>query len=313
MEAWMRVLKITLTSSNKKRQYSFGDNFPNPNLELDVSIHKYMSSLKDEATIKISNLDYETILNIIDGKYYNVDIYCGYKNSNITKVFNGEVYYISNKLNSLKTHTCIILCTSKLVARYGQTKMDLTFNSSVNMYAAMSFLCRRVGINNANISTQLKRIKAANSSNVSSTITQYLNNQSKNNSSLIINSDSTTGSTVSIFDANKSNNRVIDLGDESISLNGGFPRLTNEGLNITLLPTFDFQCGDTVKINNALIDNSVSSKQGVSKNYSNFFNENGLYMISEIEYELQNRGDSFVVRLQCYNRERISNYIGGVK
>lgn len=313
MEAWMRSLRVELSSDVDKRKFVFGNNWEKDasDLAISVTVNKYMSTLKDEATIKISNLDYDTIIRLIDGKYYNVQVYCGYRNANVTKIFDGGVYYISNKLNSLKTHTCIILCTSKMIAKFGQTKMNLTLNSGINMYSALRFMCKRAGINDANISTQLKRYKLTNYSSVNTTLSQYLENLTKTNTSYITNTDSTNGSTVMMFDANRSNSRVIRLKKESILLNRGYPRLTNEGLTVTLIPTFDFQCGDTVQIDSAILDISSSDRTSANENYANYFNKKGLYMITEIEYELENRGDTFQVGLQCYNRERISNYLGG--
>ena len=38
-----------------------------------------MSALKDVCTIKISNLTYSEITQIITGKFFDIEVWCGYK------------------------------------------------------------------------------------------------------------------------------------------------------------------------------------------------------------------------------------------
>ena len=313
MEAWMRALTITLTSTKIKKQMTFGANYVQnrPDLNIDVTVNKYMSSLKDSAVIQIDNLTYNEITQIILGEFYDVDIWCGYRNAAVNKIFSGGVFYISNRLNPDRTHTAIIICTSKMVAKFGKNRLNLTLNSGINLYAAINFICRRAGMTDANISTQLKKQFLDEVMNVNDNVSSWLDKICKTNTNLIPNADSITGQTFSIFDAVKSNSRVIKLTPGNILLTGGYPRLTTDGLKLTLLPTFNFMCGDVVQIDNSIIDISVSTRDEVMKNYASYFSAKGQYMIFEMSYHLCNRNKEFTLALQCKNRDRISAYVGG--
>ena len=102
------------------------------------------------------------------------------------------------------------------------------------------------------------------------------------NTNFISSSDSITNQTFSIFDAAKSNARVIKLDANNIVLTGGYPRLTSDGLELTILPTFNFMCGDVIKIDNSIVDISVNSRDEISQNYAAYFSQKGEYMIYEM-------------------------------
>ena len=310
MKAWIRDLYIELTSSKIKKKMSFGRQ-TNSNLtdfSIRVNCHKYMSSLKDEAIVEIDNLTYSEIVQIIQGEFYNIDIYCGYKSSGANKIFSGGVFYISNRLNSDRTQTTILICTSKMVARYGQQRLNLTLNSGINMYSAINFVCRRAGMPNAHISTQFKKQFLDEITNVDTTVSQWLDKLCNDNDTYIQNADSILDQTFSIFDAAKSNNRIIKLTADNILLTSGYPRLTRTGLTLTLLPTFNFMCGDTIQLPNEIIDISVDNRNDVAYNPGAQLNDKGQYMIYEMEYQLENRGQQFSLRLKCKNRARITSY-----
>lgn len=312
MKVWMRVIKIVLTSKSLKKKFVFGENYlhGNDDLTIDVTGTKYMSSLKDVCTIRIKNLTYNEITQIIMGQFYDVEIWAGYQNTGVNKIFDGGVLYISNKLDDKKTSTCIILCASHLVAKYGQSRINLTLNSGINMYSAINFICKRAGIPNSNVSTQFKKKFLTEILTVDDTAASWIDKLCSSNNTYIDNSDSITGATLSIFDAAKSNARVIKLNSNNIMLTGGYPRLTSDGLDVTLLPTFNFMCGDVIKIDNSILDVSVSTSSEVSKNYGAYFNQKGQYMVYQMQYTLQNRGQSFELNLKCKNRDRISSYVG---
>lgn len=312
MKAWIRNLSIVLTSHETGKRIVIGENhrLGNIDLEINVSINKYMSVLKDVATVTISNLTYSEVTQIVMNKFYDIDIYAGYRSASTNKIFSGGVLYISNQLESDRTNTIIILCTSQLVARYGQTRINLTLNSGINTYTALKYICKQAGIKNSNVSKSLKQDVINEVITANDTITSWIDKLASNNNNYIVNSDSILDSTFSIFDASKSNNRVIVLNENNITLTGGYPKLTNEGLTLTCLPTFNFMCGDVIKIDNALIDVSVSSKNEISSNYASYLNNKGEYLIYEIKYILSNRGNSFMLQLTCKNREKISNYVG---
>lgn len=311
-KAWMRVLTVILTSKDFKKSFSFGSNYTKgkEDLAINCTVTKYMSTLKDRAIIEIDNLTQNEITQIIMGKFYDVQIWAGYQKGNINKIFSGGVLYISNRLNADKTTTIVILCASDLVAKYGQNRINLTLNSGINLYSAIEFICRRAGVPNSNVSTQFKKKFLEEVMNVNDTSASWLDKLCSQNTSYITNSDSVLENTFSIFDANESNARVINLNNSNILLSGGYPRLTNEGLNLNLLPTFNFVCGDIIKIDNSILDISVSSESEISKNYGAYFSQKGEYMITEMKYTLQNRGQVFDLELKCKNRDRISSYVG---
>lgn len=312
MKAWMRILEVHLTSRLLKRKFVFGanDEVTDNNLNISITGNKYMSTLKDTCTIRIDNLTYDEIVAIIKGKYYDVEVKCGYKDAGSRTIFKGGVLYISNALNSDKTNTVIILCGSQLVARYGQSRMNLTLNSGINMHSAIKFVLRRAGIKDAEISTQLKKRFLQETLNVNDTAGSWLNKLAQNNNSYITNSDSSTGSILSIYDANKLNRRVIKLTSDFINLSGGYPQLTEQGLELSVMPTFSFMCGDIIQIDPSLINLPVQNKSEVQKNYGYYLDEDGQYMIFEQNFNLQNRSSNFSITLNCKARNLISKFAG---
>ena len=157
MKLWMR--ELTVIFSNGKKKIIYGDNNKEnrPDLSLDIKINKYLGSVKDNATIRISNLTYYEIVTLIEGKFTDVEIKAGYKEIGSHTVFKGGVIYISNSLGDRKTNTAIILCASNLVAKYQQKNLNLSIHSGVNIYSAIKTICKHAGIRNTNISTQFKK------------------------------------------------------------------------------------------------------------------------------------------------------------
>ena len=187
--AWMRKLVITLSSDKLNNKLVFGSN-KNETLSIECVGSKYLSALKDTFTIKIKNLTYSEILQIISGEYYNVKIECGYENSSLNTIFDGGVLYVSNALDDTKTNTVIILCASKLVARYGQSRMNLSLTSGINLYAALQYICQRAGIKNAQIANEFKTKVLTDIETVNDTVSSYLENFCRSNQSYAINADS---------------------------------------------------------------------------------------------------------------------------
>lgn len=314
MRNWIRVLKVKLIQSienGKGREMVFGDNFPDYDMKIDVTINKYMSALKDNATITIANLTYAQVIQIVNGKYYGVEIIAGYRDGNQTCVFKGAVLRISNTLNDDRTNDIIILCGSNLMARFSQRFLNFSLQSGMNTYSAIKFLSARAGIKNSNISTQFKKDFLQQVATETKTIGSYLDSLATNNPNIVISADETTGATFSIFDASKSNNRVINLRD--VQYTGGYPRLDSTGLSFSILPTFAFQCGDVVMIDNSLISLEAVSSIGEMETQSGYYlDKQGAYMITSITYRLANRGSQFGCNITAKARSLISNYIGVV-
>lgn len=311
-KAWMRLLEVHLTSTKLKKKFVFGaKQYPEENLNIDVKGYKYMSALKDECVIKLDNLTYVEITQLISGQYYDVEVKAGYKNFGLKTMFKGGVLYISNSLNSDKTHTAIILCTSYMVAKFGQSRLKLSLNSGINLYSAIRFVCRRAGMPNSNVSTQFKKQFLQDICVVNETCGSWLDELAKNNESYIVNSDSDiANSFVTMFDANKSSARIIKLTSNFINLVGGYPQLTNNGLTLSVMPTFSFMCGDIIELDNSIINISVLSKEEMQKNYGYYLDKDGQYMITQMSYHLQNRGANFSIDISAKSRSLISSFSG---
>lgn len=319
MKAWMRVLEVYLTSQSsnngKARQLSFGTNWrenPQSN-ELSISItgSKFMSALKDTCKIEISNLSYNEVVKIIEGKFYDVEIKCGYRTGNTFTIFKGGILYISNSLDNTKTNTVIILCASSLVAKYGQSRINLTLNSGINMYTAFNVIAKKAGVPLSTISPQLRKNIISNAFAKEGSAGNWIDAFASTNENLIVNTDeSVANSALAIFDASKSNLRVIKMDSKTINLSGGYPQLSSDGLSLTILPTFAFMCGDVIQIDNSLINLPVRSQSEVSRNYGYYLDKDGHYMIYQISYSLQNRDSDFSLNLLCKSRSLISNYLG---
>ena len=315
VKAWMRVLRISLATKSpgqngKNKQLVFEENESGVGLAISVNGNKFMSTLKDNCTVKISNLTYTEIVQIITGQFYNIKIECGYKSSGAQTIFEGGVMYISNLRESVDTNTVTILCASHLVASYGQRRINLSFNSGINMYSAINFVCKVGGVPNPNISTQFKKQFLEGIENAhNQTAAEWVNDQTTKNGSYISSSDCIGNSFMTLFDANKSNARVIKLNKDTLLLTNGFPRMTADGLVFSVMPTFAFQCGDTIVMDNSLIQINVTSQSEATKNLGGLLDENGQYMIYEMHYQLENRGQNFFIEIYAKTRSRISAYL----
>lgn len=311
MLAWMRLLYVTFTSEKYKKSLTFGrEKHP---LSIKIEGQKYLSSLKDTFTIEIENLTYNEVVNLIDGKYYNVEIYSGYRDGGAKRIFDGGVTYISNRRNDPKNNTVIVICSSKLIAKYGQSRLNLSMSSGINMYNALSFAAKRAGIQNANISDTLRYKYFNDNQNVDGSFQSYLNQVVNDNSTFISNADSSVdGSTiVSIFDAAKSNGKIYKIDNSRISLRGGYPRLTTDGIVLSIQPTFDLVCGDSIKIDNSILDISVSSVSDISKNLGKYFDEQSVYLIYQIDFNLSNRDSDFTMTIYAKPRTLYQNLLRG--
>ena len=316
---WIRVLKVILrreTEEGKVVEMVFGDNFPNWDLQLDVSIHKYMSALKDTATITISNLTYSQVIKIVNGKLYNVEIIAGYRNGNQMTFFKGQVLRISNTLKFDRTNQIIILCGSSMIAKFSQRFLNFSLQSGMNTYSAIKFLSARAGIKDkdSDVSTQLKKDFLQQVQTETKTFGSFLENLIQNNETYVLNVDESNGVKFSIYDSAVSNNRVIDL--SNVQFVGGYPQLDSSGLNFTILPTFSFMCGDVVLIDNAMISlEAVSDLENLSSQPGYYLDRSrsdgkGAYMIMQITYNLTNRSPTFSCTIFAKARSLISNYIG---
>lgn len=318
MRAWMRQLQVVLTSTTLKHKMIFGANSLNgtDDLHIHVDCHKYLSSLKDAGTVQIDNLTYKEITQLIKGQYYDIEILVGYKTSGIHTIFKGGVLYMSNILGDRKSSTLYIFFASQLVAKYGQSRLNLTLNSGINMYSALDFLCKRAGIRNSNVSEEFRNRIVRETTTTSQTIGNIIDRITASNN-FVVQSDASYGNALSIWSPYRKDPRVIKIEPSTIILTAGYPQLDSSGLHMSLMPTFNFMCGDTIVIDNTMIDLGITSANNRDFNLGYYLDENGKYIIYQIDYSLDNRGSNFSLNLLCKARSLMSkaglNIYGGQK
>jgi len=318
MKAWMRQIQIILTSEALRKRMTFGTNEENGGNDLNIQVTgtKYMSSLKDEFTVKITNLTYAQILELINGQYYDVEIKAGYRTAGLHTIFKGGVLYISNVFGDRKSNDVMIFCASKMIAKFGQKRMNLSLNSGINMYAAIKFITSRSGAT-GNIDEDLKHKILTESQSSNGTSASWLDMFSSKNG-FALSSDASYGNAFTVFNPYRKDARVIKIEPSTIILTSGYPTLTTEGLNICVMPTFNFMCTDTIAIPNDIIDMGITSASDYKNNvgfYLDTSGENGYgnYMIYKIEYSLQNRGSDFSLKILAKARSLMSKLTGIVQ
>ena len=323
MKVWLRQFEITFISNITKQKMVISDYADGKNtISINITGTKCLTILKDEFTIEINNLTYLQILQLIDGQFYDVEIKVGYKNIGLHSVFKGGIIYISNNLGDRKTNTVIILCGSKFISAYGQSRLNYCLTSGVNMYQAISFLLNKSGIKNFGIDPSFKERILTETVNANSSVASWLDNYITQNQ-LVANVDYTTNNIVNIWDPFGKSRNVVRLNQNNILLTGGYPRLTSQGLELTILPTQKLSPGDIIEIDNSLINipirdrDDLSSALGIyldnSTNVKDVIagNTYGQYMIYEIEYNLQNRDADFSLKIIAKSRNLIKKLIGG--
>lgn len=295
LKAWKRVLEITFTSQLLKKKLIFG-NDDNNQLNISVSGNKYLSSMKDEVTITISNLRYSEICQLISGQYYTVEIKCGYRKGNIFTIFKGGVIFIQNEVSDRRSNNVVISCGNELIARYSQRKMNLSLASNINMYAALNYICEKAQIKTSNISKDLaKQVIEDTISSSNKSVASFLDIFTTTNG-LTMNADSSGNSILSIWNSEEQQLRQFDVNDKMVNIIDNYPTLTSDGLTVKILPTFGFMPGDVIKIDNTLINFSGDRYKA---NVGNYADQDGKYMIYKVSFQLDNRSNDYYMTLKC--------------
>lgn len=314
IKAWMRQLEVILTSTKIKQKITFGNNWKKGLYDLDIKVEgtKYLSSLKDRFTVTISNLTYKEIVNLISGEYYDIEIKAGYRSSECKSIFKGGVLYISNIMNDRQTNRVVILCASNAVAKFGQKRMNLSMKSGINMYSAISYICKKAGMNSSNvyIDNEFKNRVLTENEIAENNITTWVDLLC-DKKGWVVNSDSILGSNISIWDPYRKDRRKIILDNSNIILIGGYPTLDSDGLKLTVMPTISFCPGDTIQIDNSIINIGVTSESEAYKNLGQFMDKDGNYIIYQIDISLSNRSSDFNYSLKCKSKSLWSNLVGG--
>lgn len=311
MRNWLRYLAITFSGKDFKTM-RFETKYDSSSvncLNLSANGVKQLSPLKDVCTIKIRNLTYNEITALIKHKLYDVKIECGYYNGNRFTIFEGGVLYVSNDMDSDRTNTAIILCANKLVAKYGQSRLNLTLRSGINMYAAVSYLCRRAGISQTNISDVFKGMQLHDDMSNNATIADWLQSFTDMNQQFVASTDA-SNATVTVSSLLRPTGRIIQLRNEDINFSGGYPTLSSDGLDLSLLPFREIRCGDYVQIPAALINMPVTTSSEISQALAYRLDPQDQYLVYKNTFSLQNRGSNFSMHLLCKSRSFILNLIG---
>lgn len=327
MKCWMRLLRIELTSKlNPRNVMVFGNTFgqtkrtyqhglPSPTindaLTIKVDGTKYPATNKDKGVITIINLSYDTIVKIKLGMYYKIKILCGYQswNKEPFPIFEGEISHMSQKIYSAHDTETYIQFASSLVASYSQNRMNFTLNSGINLYAAMNYMLNANGARNVHIDPELKKSFINEVKHYYGTASTILDSAKLANcGSYDISTDGVDGNVIDITTIK--GKRVIKIDNKSIPIGSGNPTVSSEGLAITLLPLMNLKVGDVLEIDNALLDISINSADVTSTFNANYMDTNGRYMIYELRFTLENRGNSFQYNIKARALDIIKNLSG---
>lgn len=316
---WLRRLEIILTSKKIKsgqNQIIFGKKEID-NYNISVEINKYPALNKDSGLISISNLEYDVLAEIQLNEYYIVEVKAGYLNPSdvFQTYFKGEISYITQKIHSKHDVTTYFQINSSFVARAQQTKINYSFNSSVNIYAALQYLLSKSGIENANISDELRKEylqQVKNGYDSPGNIIEKITDQLSSSSGLYVNTDE-SGNVGSLINMTTlENKKIFEIDPNHIIISKGNPMVSSSGIKLTVLPTHNFSPGDLIHIDNSLIDLSsgVSASSLTASTVGNYIDPKGEYMIQEIRCMFQNRGSTFEVELRGRALSLLKNLLG---
>ena len=205
--------------------------------------------------------------------------------------------------------------------------MNFSINSGVNLFAAMNYMLASQGVTNRNIDANLKNNFINEYKYFYGKANTILDSATLNSAGdYVISTDGIDGNVIDVTTIK--GKRVINIHDSAIPIGSGNPTVSSEGLNITLLPIQNFKVGDILKINNALINASVSSAENASSTFNTNYmdysggslvDENGnyrkegsygYYMIYEMHYTLENRGSTFQYQIKGRALSIIKNLTG---
>ena len=307
---WMRVLEVRLKSAITKKMIKFGGT-DDTQLNITVKGNKYISSLKDNGSVTISNLTYAQITELILGQYYDIEIWAGYRTQSLQCFFKGAVSYISDKIQARRDNTCYILFASKMVAAYSQSRMNLNLNSGINLYAAFNYICLTNGISRDHLPQSLRNEFLQEVTENYGTPATLCDQLAANTRSFTIDTDDSIDGAGVVNCSDLTDKRQIRINPNTINFSKGNPTLDKDGLHLTVLPTFCFKPGDIIFIDNAIIDVSISDPNQVASTFkSNYLDQNGAYMITQLDYTLCNRDKTFEINIKARALSIIANIVG---
>lgn len=311
-KCWMRAIEVDLISKKTGKVMRFSTDDPNQ-FTIDIVGYKCLSLLKDKGTVSIWNLEYDKLMQIILQEYYTIVIKAGYKSlGTLNTIFKGEVSFITQKIHSKHDVETYINFASSVVAKWSQSRMNFSINSGVNIYAALSYVFKLNGMGrNVNIDPALQKSVLQNVYSAYSTTNTVIDYLAVTGGNYNISGDESEGNVVNV--TSLENKRRIKIDPNTISITKGNPTISSNGLKMTLIPTFNFMPGDIIIMDNSLIDASIRDADAVTSTFhTNYIDQNGMYMIRNIDFHFQNRGDTFELNITAWPLSYIDKIQGGV-
>lgn len=318
VKIWTRILYLNFINDETGETITIGktvDDSKKPRIEITGT--KYMSCVKDNFKIQIYNLTYVQMYLISKRQLYHVEIYAGYLNGqnyfNFTapKIYDGYMLNMVNSKKSYKDNVTTFIVTSKLVAQSQQWRLNISYQNGVNLYSMMKYVGEQAGLTNMNISETFKDTFMADVASCDGSASSYLEKISETSNTTFMTTDSTSDSEISIFDlSDESRSRTTILIDPAKGMLIDTPEINSSGLTMTSLPVTNYLVGDTIQLDNSLINTSEGqdSYSGSTKvPNSVYINAQGLYYIWQVDYNLSNTNGDFKIQLTCKNKEMFSN------
>lgn len=329
IKSWIRVLYIKLASWDSNEWTIIGktiDDSKKP--RITISGNKYLSPISDNFSVKIYNLPYSEIIKIQMMKKYHIQIFCGYlgnqnyNNFEGKKIFDGGLVSITCTKRDYKDNIVTLICANKAVAKAQEWRCNVSFNSGINMYSAIKYMTRQVGLTNINVNNSFKNVYLTQANQAKGSITSYFDElQSSGGNNYFMTTDGSEGNDISLYSNTRGGMRKIFIDANKGMIINGYPQITSNGLNWTSLPVYNYMCSDLCVLDNSYID--VSSGQdnynGVVSGTPNSIYLNrqgsddgryGLYYIYDLTYNLDNTDGSFEIGIHAKSKDLIDNVTG---
>lgn len=319
VKLWTRLLYLEFINDDTDQTLTIGKTIDDSNKpKIEITGSKYISSLKDNFTIKVYNMTYLQIYTIQKRQLFHVKIYAGYLNGQnyfnfeAPNIYDGYVLNILNSKKEYKDSIATFIVTSKAVAKAQQFRLSISYQSGVNLYSMTKYIADKAGLENSVISESLKTTFSEDLASCDTSATTYLDLIANSENSVFVTTDSTSNSDFSLLDlSDESRSRTTIIIDPSKGmLIGDAPEINSSGLTFDSLPVVTYLVGDLINIDNAYVN--VASGQD---NYSTttktpnavYLNAQGLYYIWQVDYTLSNTNGDFKLHLTCKNKELFDN------
>lgn len=320
MKTWMRILYVTFSKWDDNKAIVYGktwDDSKKPRIE--VTGTKYLSTIKDNFTIRIYNLPYDEVLKIQLEKKFHVCIYAGYVGDQPygnfvgEKIFDGGLINITSNKGNFKDQITSFVCASRTIAQQQEYRLNISLCSGMNMYSAINYICNISGIKRVSISDEYKYRFLKEIQSSSNSVTSYVDYLSQTNNDQLVIADSSTGSELS-FATSNSSKEVIVLDPRTGMVINNQPEITSAGVTWESLPIRNYTCGSLVKIDPSYLnvssgqDNKDSFINGAPNTY--YISSSGLYYISQLDYTLSNSSGSFEIKITAKSKDLYDTAIG---